>query len=196
MVVLIASFDHSVNESGDLMLCYHALVYFLRQECIDYVHLTDLALIIHRSLSNTKTCIPSKMDYILIYAIYTMVSKRIGNDFFKGAQQRDERILFVESLYECLYSLVLRCSHSLLFITVVINLHIPISTDMLECLLYPIGLYLEFFSVGNVRMSLIRNSAGGTTNRSQPVTAGILSICISALEVYSNAGIILIINLH
>ena len=176
------------------MLCYHALAYFFVNKCVDYIHLTDLALIIHRSLSNTNTCIPSKMDYILIYTIYTMVRERIGNDFFKGTQQRDERILFVESLYECLYALVLRCRLSLFFIPVVINLHIPISTDVLECLLYPIGLYLEFFSVGSVRMSLIRNSAGGTTNRSQPATAGILSICISALEVYSNAGIILIIH--
>ena len=180
---------NSVNESGDLVLCYHALAYFFVNNCVDYIHLTDLALIIRRSLSNTNTCIPSKMDYILIYTIYTMVRERIGGDFFKGTQcQRDERILFVESLYECLYALVLRCMFPPLFTHIVINLHIPISTDLLECLLYPIGLYLEFFSVGSVRMSLIRNSAGGTTNRNQPATTEILSICISALEVYSNAG--------
>lgn len=98
----------SLDQSDDLLLGFHALSYFLQTASPDYLHLTDLSLILARSLATTNSILPSKMDYLLIYAAYSTLHETIGADFFRSPRDRHPPLLFVETLFRCLHNLLLR----------------------------------------------------------------------------------------
>lgn len=105
----VGSLPPSLDRSGDLFLGYHALTYFLQTPSADYLHLTDLSLILARSLATASSVLPSKMDYLLIYAAYSTLHDHIGIDFFRSPRERHPPLLFVETLFRCLHNLLLRC---------------------------------------------------------------------------------------
>ena len=105
-------FDHSRSPPNNqivlLFYLFHALSYFLQTASPDYLHLTDLSLILARSLATTNSILPSKMDYLLIYAAYSTLHETIGADFFRSPRDRHPPLLFVETLFRCLHNLHVR----------------------------------------------------------------------------------------
>ena len=107
---------YRVNRTGNLMLCYHALNNFFvppdqnSEKLVSphYLLLTDLCLVIRRSLSNTKSIIPSNLDSLLIKIIH-VVMQECEKDTVQKSNQIDDVLLFLGELYKCLHALVLRC---------------------------------------------------------------------------------------
>lgn len=95
------------------MLCYHALNAFFNRNSSamltrPYIHLTDLALIIRRSLSNNASIIPSNLDVLLV-SIIINITQECKNELRRNEEIPEVTILFLGTLYQCLHALVLRC---------------------------------------------------------------------------------------
>ena len=73
-----------------------------------YIHLTDLALIIRRSLSNNASIIPSNLDVLLV-SIIIKITQECKNELHRNEEIPEVTILFLGTLYQCLHALVLRC---------------------------------------------------------------------------------------
>ena len=93
------------------MLCCTALTYFFDLNS-SYVSLTNLALVTRDALSDINSVIPSTMDILFLVIIDTMVNKRITPATLQNMQlaSKDERLLFLETIYSCLFMLVKRCT--------------------------------------------------------------------------------------
>ena len=122
------------------MLCYHALNYYFvlpvqnSEKLVSphYLLLTDLCLVIRRSLANTKSIIPSSLDGLLI-RIIRVVMQECEKDAVQKSDQIDDMLLFLGELYKCLHALVLRCElkceiiqYSIIIIIIIINIIINI----------------------------------------------------------------------
>lgn len=103
-------YNHRVSVSKDLILCCTALTYFY-DTTYSYVSLTNLALVTREALSDVNSIIPSTMDILFLYIIENMITKRIGHAALQDMQiaEKDERLLFLETIYSCLFMLVKRC---------------------------------------------------------------------------------------
>ena len=104
---------YRASVSGDLLLCYSSLAYFLNKDA-PYTCLTNLALITRNALSDINSIIPSKMDILLIFLIHSMLNERITPEELEKnpISSKDDRFLFLESIYSCVFMLVKRCSSS------------------------------------------------------------------------------------
>lgn len=177
---------YRVSRSKDLHLCYMALLHFFSKNA-PYVCLTSLALITRDALSDVNSIIPSKMDMLMVSLIWKMIKERITSEELGNplAASKDERFLFLESLYSCLFMIVKRCKSLLNQLIIDLYMQIPVTKDVIAVLLRPIDLYSG--TVGNSnRMSILRSSM--SASKIPSVLGEMVSICVQALEVYCNAG--------
>ncbi|KAK8819290.1 hypothetical protein WA556_003841, partial [Blastocystis sp. ATCC 50177/Nand II] len=174
----IVSTIKALKESNDPLLCYLSLVYFFNNDPNNYVSLIDLALITCDALADVNAYIPSKMDICLLFLIHTMIYERISIEAMQAAQTqpRDNSFLFLETLYNCLHVLVVRY----------LKLSLPLARDVLRYLLQPIELYQKTLGASSVRMSMLRSSY--TSTKTPPACSAVMELCVSALELYCNAG--------
>ena len=163
-------------------------MYFFNNDPNNYVSLIDLALITCDALADVNAYIPSKMDICLLFLIHTMIYERISIEAMQAAQTqpRDNSFLFLETLYNCLHVLVVRCTVYSTPSLTDLKLSLPLARDVLRYLLQPIELYQKTLGASSVRMSMLRSSY--TSTKTPPACSAVMELCVSALELYCNAG--------
>ena len=89
-------------------------------------------------------------------------------------------------LYNCLHVLVVRCTAYSTPSLTDLKLSLPLARDVLRYLLQPIELYQKTLGASSVRMSMLRSSY--TSTKTPPACSAVMELCVSALELYCNAG--------
>ena len=188
MLARALGLTRSLGESSNLLLCYYALIYFFKNDPDNYVCLTELALTTCTAIADVNSIIPSELDYGLVYLINSMIYERISPDTMQSTHSstRDARFLFLETLYNCLHALIIRCRSPPPLSLLDLNASYPLLTEVLQYLLLPIQLYQRAMGIGPMRMSMARSSYNNA--RAPPACTEIMILCVNSLELYCNAG--------
>ena len=135
-----------------------------------------------------NSIIPSELDYGLVYLINSMIYERISPDTMQSTQSstRDARFLFLETLYNCLHALIIRCRFPPPASLLDLNASYPLLAEVLQYLLLPIQFYQRAMGIGPMRMSMARSSYNNA--RAPPACTEIMNLCVNSLELYCNAG--------